>query len=215
MKLIIFDCDGTLVYSEHLCNLALHEELRLLGLESDPTTLLKSYRGMKLAKIIESLEQQYRTIFPKDFEPKYRSRMNSMLATNLKPNKGVKELLESLNISFCVASSAPMEKILLSLRVTGLLNYFKENIFSSYDINSWKPEPGIFLHAAQSMNTDPADCLVVEDSYVGIEAAFNANMKSAYYNPSSTMEPKFNAIQISSMPEVLNIIQAGKKSVTR
>ncbi|MCC8381653.1 HAD family phosphatase [Xenorhabdus sp. PB30.3] len=215
MKLIIFDCDGTLVDSEHLCNLALHEELRLLGLESDPTSLLKSYRGMKLAKIIESLEQHYCTIFPEDFESKYRCRMNSMLATNLKPNEGVEELLESLDISFCVASSAPMEKILLSLKVTGLLNYFKENIFSSYDINSWKPEPDIFLHAAQSMSTNPEDCLVVEDSYVGIEAAFNANMKSAYYNINSAMESKFNAIQIRSMSEVLDIIQARKKPAAR
>ncbi|PHM45724.1 phosphatase [Xenorhabdus mauleonii] len=215
MKLIIFDCDGTLVDSEHLCNLALHEELKLLGLESDPTTLLNSYRGMKLAKIIESLEQHYRTIFPEDFESKYRYRMNNMLATNLKPNEGVEELLKSLDISFCVASSAPMEKILLSLKVTGLLNYFKENIFSSYDINSWKPEPDIFLHAAQSMSTDPEDCLVVEDSYVGIEAAFNANMKSAYFNLNSTMESKFNEIQISNMSDVLDIIQVCKKSVTR
>ncbi|MDG9670437.1 HAD-IA family hydrolase [Hahella sp. CR1] len=214
MKLIIFDCDGTLVDSEHLCNLALHEELALLGLESNPTTLLNNYRGMKLARIIESIEQQYRKVLPKEFEVNYRHRMNQLISTNLKPNNGVLELLETLDIPFCVASSAPMEKILLSLRVTGLLDYFRGNIFSSYEINSWKPEPDIFLHAAKSMNKSPADCLVVEDSYVGIEAAFNAKMKSAYYSPTSVDKPKFNEIIINNIVEVIDVIKNETSSIS-
>lgn len=71
-----------------------------------------------------------------------------------------------------------------SLRVTGLIEYFKnKNLFSSYDIGYWKPDPGLFLHAAKRMNVKPGECVVVEDSLVGIEAAKRAKMFPVYFIP--------------------------------
>ena len=76
-------------------------------------------------------------------------------------------------IPFCVASSGPVEKIRLNLSLVNLLDRFENNIFSSYDIDSWKPEPGIFLHAANSMGFTPEECVVIEDSPIGVNAAIN------------------------------------------
>jgi len=67
------------------------------------------------------------------------------------------------------------------LSITGLAQYFDENLFSSYEIGSWKPEPDIFLHAAKSMNVSPSNCLVVEDSAAGIDAALSAGMEVAQF----------------------------------
>lgn len=58
MKLVIFDCDGTLVDSELLCNLALEGQLSELGLKCSADELIAKYRGGKLASIISSLEKR-------------------------------------------------------------------------------------------------------------------------------------------------------------
>jgi len=59
----------------------------------------------------------------------------------------------------------------LNLEITGLLPFFESNIFSCYAIQKWKPEPDIFLWAAETMGFKPNECLVIEDSISGIRAA--------------------------------------------
>lgn len=65
-------------------------------------------------------------------------------------------------------------------------NEFGGSIFSSYDIRSWKPEPGLFLHAAKGMNFPAERCVVIEDSEVGIDAAKAAGMTAMHYKPNGT-----------------------------
>ncbi len=62
-------------------------------------------------------------------------------------------------------------KIKLNLELTGLLPYFKYNIFSCYTIKKWKPDPAVFLWAAKTMRFEPKDYVVVEDSLTGVKAA--------------------------------------------
>ena len=69
-----------------------------------------------------------------------------------------------------MASSGPVEKIRLNLEVAGLLDKFENKLFSSYQIKSWKPEPGIFLHAAKEMGFEVENCVVIEDSKAGVIA---------------------------------------------
>src|SRR5205814_3978267 len=88
-----------------------------------------------------------------------------------------------LSQPICVASSGPMEKIELSLSLTGLLRFFKGRIFSSYDVAAWKPDPGLFLHAARAMGVAPWDCAVVEDSLPGICAGLAAGMTVFAFQP--------------------------------
>ena len=206
MDLIIFDCDGTLVDSEFLCNLALQQQLAELGIDSDAEELMALYRGVKLNVTLTSLESEFDTSFPETFIPDYRLKVKHLFEHHLKANDGVKALLNSLTIPFCVASSAPREKIDQALEVTGLAPYFNDNIFSSYDIDTWKPEPGIFLHAAKKMNTDPARCFVVEDSLVGLQAANGAKMKSIYYAPTLVDKHPLASVQIKHMSELIALL---------
>ncbi|NVK74952.1 MAG: HAD-IA family hydrolase [Oceanospirillaceae bacterium] len=206
MSLIIFDCDGTLVDSELLCNLALEYQLAELGVECQAKELLKKYRGGKLANIVLSLETEFSIQLPNTFEKDYRLKVTDLFDKHLKANDGVKEILESLTVPYCIASSAPQAKIQQALKVTGLAKYFNENIFSSYDVGSWKPEPGLFLHAAKVMGVAPNDCYVVEDSLLGVEAANRACMKSIYYAPEVNGANKLGAQQIQHMSQLSELI---------
>jgi HAD superfamily hydrolase (TIGR01509 family) len=206
MNLVIFDCDGTLVDSELLCNLALEHQLSELGLKCSADELLAKYRGGKLASIISSLENEFSMTFPKSFESEYRSKVNELFDKELVANDGVQEVLNSLTIPFCIASSAPRAKIERALYVTGLSKYFEHNIFSSYEVGSWKPEPDLFLYAANVMKVKPEYCAVVEDSLLGLKAANQAKMKSIYYTPEATEVSGLADVQIQHMSELLKHI---------
>ena len=75
----------------------------------------------------------------------------------------------------CVASSSLPEQIAFSLRLTGLDDLF-EHIFSASEVARGKPAPDLFLHAAARMGIAPDDCLVIEDSTAGVQAARAAGM---------------------------------------
>jgi HAD superfamily hydrolase (TIGR01509 family) len=105
-----------------------------------------------------------------------RKRMERILEERLQPVEGALELVRSLTVPFCVVSNGPPRKIELCLRVTGLLPYFKERIFSAYDVGFWKPDPRLFIHAAHTLGVSPTRCAVVEDSEPGMQAGIAAGM---------------------------------------
>jgi beta-phosphoglucomutase-like phosphatase (HAD superfamily) len=76
-----------------------------------------------------------------------------------------------------VASSSSPERIRLSLSLTGLLEMLNPHIYSASMVTRGKPAPDLFLHAAKGMGVRPEDCVVVEDSPVGIDAARRAGMR--------------------------------------
>ncbi|MGR9087033.1 MAG: HAD-IA family hydrolase [Gammaproteobacteria bacterium] len=176
---VIFDLDGTLVDSEGLCNQAF---IDLLPQLSDPVEFLtQRYRGKKLAQILADLENRLCRKLPDRFEQLYRQRVAELFSRELKPMPGVPEMLEATDYSKCIASGGPLLKIRQALEVSGLAPYFGDDIFSSYEVGSWKPEPGLFQYAADAMGFKPGQCAVVEDSEVGLEAAAAAGMKAFLY----------------------------------
>lgn len=203
MELIIFDCDGTLVDSEFLCNLGLQQQLASEGCNADAAQLLEKYRGVSFNLIKKDLAERFNVTFSDAFETEYRYKVSQLFTEQLKAIEGVEALLKSLTIPFCVASSGPRVKIEQALQVTGLAKYFGERIFSSYDIGSWKPEPDLFLHAAKMMNVDPAFCCVVEDSLVGLQAANAAKMKSIYYAPHQLNKNPIADLQVKHMSALM------------
>jgi len=90
-------------------------------------------------------------------------------------------MLNVMNFPKCIASSGPPLKIRQALQVSDLAPYFGDNLFSSYEVGSWKPEPGLFQYAANAMGFMPSQCVVIEDSEVGLEAAAAAGMKAFLY----------------------------------
>lgn len=178
-KLIIFDCDGVLVDSESITNTVLSNYLNEFGLDFTPQKALELFRGGALQDCIDFVRNNYGVELPENFPSSFRHRMKVAFEKDLEPVKGVKELLDSLKgRAVCVASNGPIEKMDTTLKVTGLKPYFNDHVFSAYQIQKWKPEPDLFLHAAKTMGFEPSDCVVIEDSPRGVEAATKAGMKS-------------------------------------
>ena len=181
---MILDCDGVLVDSETLGNNALAEMLAVYGHRITGDETASRFRGMKLAKCLEILESETSIKLPDTFEIDLRQRMSSVFQAQLRPVAGALQLVESLRIPFCVASSGPRTKIEENLRITNLYSHFAGKIFSAYDVKSWKPDPGLFLFAARHFGVAPRECVVVEDSFVGVSAGVAANMQVLALNTS-------------------------------
>lgn len=200
--LVIFDLDGTLIDSESLCNQAFLDLLP--SLNETIEELVDQFRGKKLSEIISEIERKILSPLPEGFEQSYRQRVADLFTTELKPIEGVHEMLKALELPFCIASSGPPEKIKHALAITHLAPFFGERFFSSYNVGSWKPDPGLFLHAAEKMGFAPGNCIVVEDSPVGLEAASAAGMHALHFAPNIKVAKNVHSFSnMSELPSIL------------
>jgi HAD superfamily hydrolase (TIGR01509 family) len=169
---IIFDCDGVLVDTEPISIGVIVDMAKEHGYDMELQFAIDHFRGMQLDKCFEYVAEKSGRSLPENTITEFRKRSYADFKENLKPVDGVPELLHQLQLPFCVASSGPTEKIKLNLGITNLSRHFNDDsIFSCYEIDSWKPEPDIFLHAAKSMGFEPHECIVIEDSLPGVQAA--------------------------------------------
>jgi len=183
-KLVIFDADGTLVDSEPLTNSLISSMINERGITITAEDCLSRFAGKTLSHITGYIEDNGVKVNDNEFEKEYRQRCEILFKKELKPIPGVVELLDALTIPFCIGSNGPHEKLKVTLPATGLDTYFtNSNTFSAYDVQKWKPEPDLFLHAAKAMGVSSEDCLVVEDTWSGAMGAVNAGIDVVVYNP--------------------------------
>lgn len=174
---VIFDCDGTLVDSETIANEVLVEHVAEFGLTMPIEEALALFTGGKMSRAVAELERRLGEPLPTDFVPELRERMASAFRHRLKPMPGACQLLEKLEIPFCIASNGPRDKMDVTLQSTGLAGFFPPaKVLSAYEINSWKPDPELFFQAARCLGVMPPRCAVVEDSKPGIDAGLAAGM---------------------------------------
>ena len=170
-KCIIFDCDGVLVDSESISNGTLVSMAKNIGVTLEFDFAMTHFLGKSLQFCFDYIENLAPHKLPDTFEAEFRERTFEAFKTQMKPIPGVHELLSKINVPICVASNGPADKIRLNLTTTKLIDRFEGNIFSAYDINSWKPNPELYLHAAKSMGFAVEDCAIIEDSFAGVQAA--------------------------------------------
>ncbi|WP_274425687.1 HAD family hydrolase [Chelativorans sp. YIM 93263] len=176
-RLIIFDCDGVLVDSEPISIAVLLEILNEAGLRIDIDDAYGRFLGRSMASIAASVKAEFGFAITDLHLEDMRARLYERFRRELRPMQGLASVLTESRIARCVASSSQPERIHLSLTVTGLLDYFQPHIYSSTMVANGKPAPDLFLHAAGAMGAAPAECVVVEDSPAGIEAARRAGMR--------------------------------------
>jgi HAD superfamily hydrolase (TIGR01509 family) len=181
--LVIFDNDGVLVDSERLANTILAELLTEAGLPYTLEEAVHDFLGGSLVLMRRLAEAKLGASLPADLEDRYHQRLFDGFA-RLQPVPGVEAVLDRLDAdgtAYCLASSGTHRRIRTALTAVGFWERFEGRIFSSEDVARGKPAPDLFLHAAATMGVDPAGCVVVEDSPLGVAAAKAAGMKVLGY----------------------------------
>ncbi len=177
IECVIFDCDGVLVDSEMLSA----GVLKALMAEQGKPLSDAMFRDVFLGRSFVNGKLRAKTVLnfdlPEDFESQYRERLFAELTQNLSSMNGIEKVLSTLRIPYCVATGSSPRRLALSLEVAGLSSYFAGNRFTSSEVANGKPAPDLCYYAAEKMNVRPQNCLVIEDSEIGIQAAKAAGME--------------------------------------
>lgn len=183
-RMVIFDCDGVLVDSETLSARVMRKMAEPLGVSFDASAALAFIQGRKVADWVAELSETAGRAVPDGFVEEFRARCAAAFDRDLAGIEGVEAVLTGLEEHYCCASSAPPDKIRHTLGHTGLLRFFPaDRVHSAYEVGIWKPDPGLFLHAAEAHGVPPERCAVVEDSAPGVLAGLRAGMTVFGYAP--------------------------------
>lgn len=202
INLVIFDSDGVLVDSEIISANLLIECLHSLSIDINFEYVQGNFLGRSFSYIVENINKNFNVLLPESFEETYRHKLLEAFKNELQPIEGVVDVLSQLSVDCCLASSSSRERIEISLANTSLIKWFPDRIFTADQVEHGKPAPDLFLYAAQNMGYAPENCLVIEDSRSGIQAAMSAGMEVMHFVGGSHM--KDNNTQLLT-GEALNI----------
>ena len=212
--LVIFDCDGVLVDTERIANQVFRDMLNDLGLSVSLEYMFEHFMGRSLKQCMAQVATMLGGPAPDTFEAQLRQRTIAALKDRIEPMPGVTEVLNSLTIPYCVASSGEHEKIRMTLGATGLLERFEGRIFSVLDVENPKPAPDVFLFAANRLGARPSRCAVVEDTPTGVRAGVTAGMHVFGFcvnTPEHRLRDAGAHVIFSDMRQLTRLLRDGQK----
>jgi len=183
-KLVIFDMDGTMLDTEPVSMQSWQVAARAMGfkfLDEDFRTAFISMVGTNAINCKVVMRSFFGDNFDMDKAHELcMAEMDRYFAEHGVPIKpGLIALLDKLDeigIKKCVATSTGKSRATHKLEMAGVAHRF-EVIVGGDCVSRSKPEPDIFLKAAELCSTAPHDCWVMEDSAAGTEGGFRAGMK--------------------------------------
>ena len=136
---------------------------------------------------------------------KYDMAVKEVLQAELTPRPGVRQLIDACsqrNLPKAVASSSLRSWVNLKLETLGFQDSF-DVVLGGDDVTRGKPEPDIYLLAAERLNIPPAKCIAIEDSPVGIAAAVSAGIFTVAVLTDST-----RGMDLSQAQQVLETLES-------
>ena len=179
----LFDWDGVIIDSHNQ-----HEKSwsKLAEEENEvlPDNFFKMTFGMRNENIIPNFFGNWIDVTNQEEVTRLADRKEEIyreiiISDGIEPLPGVRNLLQSLKseeIACSIASSTPIANIETVMGMIELSDYF-DAITAAEDVSNGKPNPEVFLKAAEKIKVDPKNCVVFEDAHVGIEAGLAANMQ--------------------------------------
>ena len=185
-RAILFDCDGVLVDSEPATLDLLADDLASHGLSLPRAEMERLFIGGTIAGV----HIKARTLgaaLPDGWVAEFYDRLYARLAEGTPLVPGVLDLLDALDaagIPYAVGSNGWDRKMQVTLgQHPGLLERFRDRLFSGQTLGAPKPAPDLYLQAARALGQAPADCAVIEDSPTGARAAAAAGIPCFGFAP--------------------------------
>ncbi len=176
---VIFDMDGVIVDNHYYHVHSWTEFCRRHGIQTTDAEITANFGGTNMhfmrhffgdSKTVAEMEEM-----GNEKEVIYRE----IYAPHIKPLPGLEVFLKNLksyHVPVALATSGPPENVEFVLAQTALKQYF-DVLMDASQVTNGKPDPEIYLKTAVKIGTEPARCMVFEDSVLGIEAALQAGMK--------------------------------------
>ena len=171
---IIFDFDGVLLESEFEGNRQLAELLTDLGHRTSVEEALEHYVGLSGQQFVDAIEARIGASLPPEFHDRLNEHSVRALREGIKAVVGAVDFVTSLptDLPKAVASSSSTRWIRGHLAHLGLADAFGDHVYSGREhVERGKPQPDIYLHAADRLGVDIGRCVIVEDSRVGAMGA--------------------------------------------
>ncbi|WP_375635757.1 MULTISPECIES: HAD family hydrolase [unclassified Bartonella] len=181
IDLIIFDCDGVLVDSEYLAAKIGSQLLKQTGYEISSEELSERFAGLIFPDILKHVEQETEKPISAHLIDQMTNIFRTQIKTKLRAIDDVREAVEIIQTRYpyCICSNAKSVDIKEMLTTVDLYDLFEGKIFSAPEVGTkrTKPAPDVFLFAAQQLQAEPQNTIVIEDSLHGVHAAIAAGMR--------------------------------------
>jgi cytidine deaminase len=179
IRAIVFDMDGVLIDSEQVMSKAAILALKEFGVNAQPYDFIP-FMGQGENSFIGNVARKYNVEY--QYAMKYRAYeiYDELVSDEAKLFPNIKETITTLKkrgYRISLASGADMMKVSSNIKAIGMEESDFEAFVTGNDVTRNKPEPDIFLLAAEKMKINPAYCLVCEDTISGIKAAKAAGMQ--------------------------------------
>lgn len=180
---VIFDMDGLVLETESTYSIAWQQAATAMGYDLSEAFCL-SLSGMQY----QDIELKLLEYCGAEFNFQIFNQLSGAYWRNYVSNNGIKtkhgfaglpDVLIRHNIPYCLATNSRWENALECLELAGIKDVFQLVIARDH-VQHGKPEPDVFLKAAELLQVDITRCLVIEDSYAGIVAASRAGAVSVF-----------------------------------
>ena len=178
MRGIIFDMDGVLFATEAIWQKCFNKAARERGLVLDDS-FRKEVGGSNGEHMRQTVRKHFHTSDPDSIIKQVYGYVDDELAKNLPEKPGLHEILADLKekgYHIAVASASPHSTIESNLQRSNVRDYF-EVILSGEEVEHSKPDPDIFIKAAEKLGIPNEECYVIEDAYNGVKAGTAAGSK--------------------------------------
>ncbi|MBD3362275.1 HAD-IA family hydrolase [Candidatus Dojkabacteria bacterium] len=192
---IIFDMDGVVVDTEPIWKKATMKFLQRRGITQDIDKDKHKWISKSPVEIMEIMKDLYEFEGdPMELHDERNAIVDEIYQDELQYIKGFEPFIKKVkdsNLKTCIATSSFKKHIDLIDEKLNITAKFGQHIYSIADVgNIGKPNPDLFLFAAEKLNSSPSDCIVIEDSPNGVQAAKNAEMFCIALSQQDTEEHK-------------------------